>query len=192
MADRSYALNPRQVNFIIPTITVSPDGVRAGPNCGASGTGFAVSYGAYDSITTRCKPLSRHRHDPSLDGRLARSATTPAFDNTRITPELLNMASIGTAEWAAKVRAHFYQQDLSTGLAPRRPRDLGRQLRVVGPLLQDAGVLPAGRLPRAGAGMGRRLDQGTWPSSTRWYPKRCSGPTVRDWPAVSATYTSVR
>ena len=70
MADKSYALNPKQVNFIIPTIPVSPDGIAAGPNCGAAGTGFAVSYGAYASITSSDRqPVPGHRHDPRLERR---------------------------------------------------------------------------------------------------------------------------
>jgi hypothetical protein len=120
VADKSYALNPKQVNFIIPTIPVSPDGVTAGPNCGATGTGFGVSYGAYDSITS---PIASPY--PGIGTiRAWSSVACPLgdyacfLDGTRITPQLLNFASTDSADWAAKVRAHFYRKDLSTGSHP--------------------------------------------------------------------------
>ncbi len=121
MADRSYALNPKQANFIIPTIPISPDGMRVGPNCGAPGTGFAVSYGAYASITTPiASPYPGIGTIRAWSGVACPLGDYACFaDNTRITsPDVLNMASIGTAEWAAKLRAHFYQHDLSTGSHP--------------------------------------------------------------------------
>jgi len=120
VADKSYALNPKQVNFIIPTIPVSPNGVTAGPNCGATGTGFGVSYGAYDSITS---PIASPY--PGIGTiRAYRGAACPFgdyacfSDNTRIQPALLNFASQDTANWGAELRAHFYQKDLSTGSHP--------------------------------------------------------------------------
>jgi hypothetical protein len=121
VADRSYALNQKQVNFIIPTISVSPDGVQAGPNCGAAGSGFQVTYGAYASITTPImSPYPGIGTIRAWSGAACPLGDYACFaDNTRITsPDVLNMASIGTAEWAAKVRAHFYEKDLSTGSHP--------------------------------------------------------------------------
>jgi hypothetical protein len=120
VADKSYALNPKQLNFIIPTIPVSPDGVRAGPNCGAAGTGFAVSYGAYASITSPI--VSPYPGIGTI--RAVNQAACPLgdyacfIDGTRYTPESLNFASSDSADWGAKVRAHFYQKDLSTGSHP--------------------------------------------------------------------------
>jgi hypothetical protein len=120
VADKSYALNPKQVNFIIPTIPVSPDGVRVGPNCGAAGTGFAVSYGAYASITTPIvSPYPGIGTIRAWSGAACPLGDYACFmDRTRITPEFLNFASSDTADWGAKVRAHFYRKDLSTGSHP--------------------------------------------------------------------------
>jgi hypothetical protein len=121
VADKSYALNPKQVNFIIPTIPVSPDGVAAGPNCGAVSTGFQVSYGAYPSITSPiASPYPGIGTIRAWSGAACPLGDWACFmDGTRITPEeLLNFASSDSAEWAAKVRAHFYEKDLSTGSHP--------------------------------------------------------------------------
>ena len=119
VADRSYVLNPKQVNFIIPTTSVSPDGVSPGPNCGGF-NGFAVSYGAYDSITSPItSPYPGVGTIRPWFGASCPLGDYACFsDGTRITPELLNFASADTAEWAAKVRAHFYEKDLSTGSHP--------------------------------------------------------------------------
>lgn len=120
VADKSYALNPKQVNFIIATIPVSPDGVRVGPNCGAAGTGFAVSYGAYDSITTPIvSPYPGIGTIRAWSGVACPLGDYACFmDGTRIAPEFVNFASTDSADWAAKVRAHFYEKDLSTGSHP--------------------------------------------------------------------------
>ena len=108
VADRSYALNPKQVNLIIPTILVSPDGLAAGPNCGAAGTGFAVSYGAYASITSAiASPYPGIGTIRAWSGAACPLGDYACFmDGTRYAPESLNFASADSAEWAAKVRAH--------------------------------------------------------------------------------------
>jgi len=120
VADKSYALNPQQINFIIPTIPVSPNGVTPGPNCGAAGTGFAVSYGAYDLITTPIvSPYAGIGTIRAWSGAACPLGDYACFmDGTRINPEFLNFASPDSAVWGAKVRAHFYQKDLSTGSHP--------------------------------------------------------------------------
>jgi hypothetical protein len=120
VADKSYALNPQQINFIIPTIPVSPNGVTPGPNCGAPGTGFAVSYGAYESITTPIvSPYAGIGTIRAWSGAACPLGDYACFaDGTRMNPEFLNFASPDSAIWGAKVRAHFYQKDLSTGSHP--------------------------------------------------------------------------
>jgi hypothetical protein len=121
VADRSYARNPQQVNLIIPTPSVSPNGVTAGPNCGAAASGFAVSYGAYASITSPiASPYPGIGTIRAWSGAACPLGDYACFlDGTRITaPEVLNFASSDTADWAAKVRAHFYLKDLSTGSHP--------------------------------------------------------------------------
>jgi hypothetical protein len=120
-ADQSFALNPQQVNFIVPGMSVSPDGIAPGPGCGAE-AGFAVTYGSgYNAIASPI--VSPYPGIGSI--RAVNMAACPLgnyacfADNTRITsPDVLNMASIDTAEWAASVRAHFYRKDLSTGSHP--------------------------------------------------------------------------
>ena len=147
VADKSYALNPKQVNFIIPTIPVSPDGVAAGPNCGAAGTGFAVSYGAYASITSPiASPYPGIGTIRAWSGAACPLGDYACFiDGTRIAPELLNFASSDTADWAAKVRAHFYLKDLSTGRTPASTAS-GATTSPGGAPTSMPGVPPAGRL----------------------------------------------
>ena len=118
-ADVSYGLNPNQVNFIIPTNTISPDGVAAGPNCGGFDTGFAVSYGAYHLLTSSISSpypgigtIRPYDASPCLGGDEA------CFTDGARMPENLDWSNGSTPDWAAEVRAHFYQQDLSTGSHP--------------------------------------------------------------------------
>jgi len=119
-ADKSFALNPNQVNFIVPGTSVSPDGTSSGPSCGAE-AGFAFSYGSgYNASTS---PIVSPY--PGLGTiRAFSSAACPAGDMTclttgaRLVPNVINFASTDTATWAAKLRAHWYQQDLSTGTHP--------------------------------------------------------------------------
>ena len=108
------------MNFIVPGMSVSPDGIAPGPSCGAE-AGFAVTYGSgYNSITSSI--VSPYPGIGTI--RAVSHAACPRgdyacfADNTRIASPVLNMASIDTAEWAAKVRAHFYLKDLSTGSHP--------------------------------------------------------------------------
>ena len=61
-ADRSFALNPKQVNFIVPSISVSPDGMRAG----------AKLRGGPDGLRRQLRIGLR------LDHELDRRARTPA------------------------------------------------------------------------------------------------------------------
>ena len=63
VADRSIALNPKQVNFIVPGMTIP--GSQA--DCGAE-TGFAVTYGnGYWTRLGRCSQRpAGHRNDSSI------------------------------------------------------------------------------------------------------------------------------
>ena len=116
VADRSYAINPKQVNFIVPGML---DGYAGSPPCGNE-YGFAVTYGnGYQHSTV---PL-----DSPYPGigtirpfKSAAGKDIPSYaDGTRIYSEtnwVLNMSSFGTddstAEWAARVKAHWALADL--------------------------------------------------------------------------------
>ena len=130
-ADLSYALNPNQVNFIVPGTSVSPDGIAQGPSCGAE-PGFAVTYGSgYPSLTTSiASPYpgigTIRPYDTSAcmggDTMCTTAGTKISLGNgvfldwTNFTNS--NAPLLDTSTWGAKVRAHFYQKDLSTGSHP--------------------------------------------------------------------------
>ena len=134
MADKSYALNPKQVNFIVPGMPVSPDGCP-GP-CGAGRASPSPTGLRLDHKPDR-EPVPRHRHDPRLE-RCGCPLVLACFaDGTRITRPVLNMASVDSAEWAAKVRAHFYLKDLSTGSHPGVHGIWGDNFAWWGPYFKD-------------------------------------------------------
>jgi hypothetical protein len=110
VAEKSYALNPKQVNFIVVGMTRPPS-----PACGAE-WGFAVTYGT-----------GFQHHDRALVSPYPGVGTIRPFDEAPCrdvacyedgtpmytdTAWVLNMASSGerdsTAEWAARLRAHWY------------------------------------------------------------------------------------
>jgi hypothetical protein len=113
-ADQSFALNPKQVNFIVPGTSVSPP-VPA--KCGNE-DGFAVTYGngywtdssaivsPYAGIGT-IRPFKGEDVARYKDG--ARAFSEHAL--------VLNMFSSGnddaTAEWAARLKAHWTLADLN-------------------------------------------------------------------------------
>jgi hypothetical protein len=120
VAARSYAINPKQVNFVVVGVTRLPS-----PSCGNE-WGFAVTYGA-----------GYHQHSRPLVSRFPRIGTIRPFnsaacgdvacyaDDTRMYSEtewVLNMASFGrpdsTAEWAARLRAHWFLE--AVGGNPRK------------------------------------------------------------------------
>jgi hypothetical protein len=113
VADRSFRLNPKQVNLIVPGTSIS----SASPSeCGAE-DGFAVTYGSgywndssaivspYPGIGTirpfRTDDIARYKDD------------SRAFSDDS---PVLNMFSSGnddaTAEWAARLKAHWTLADL--------------------------------------------------------------------------------
>jgi hypothetical protein len=114
VGDKSHRINPKQVNFIVPGVNVP-----GSPACG-SGWDFAVTYG--DGYHHQDRPLvSKYRGI----GTIRPFDSAPCHDiacytdGTRMYSEsnwVLNMASSGsddsTAEWAARLRAHWYLHDL--------------------------------------------------------------------------------
>jgi hypothetical protein len=125
--DVSYASNPSQTNFIVPGTSVSPNGVAAGPGCGNE-AGFAISYGSgYPSITSPIVSpypgigtIRAFDTSPCPGGdnicNAAGTARVPTSNGVLL--DWTNGSSIDSATWGAKVRAHFYQKDLSTGTHP--------------------------------------------------------------------------
>lgn len=114
VADESYAINRKQVNFIVVGMTGPPS-----PDCGNEWS-FAVTYGS--GYQQHNRPLvSAHAGIGTIrafDEAACRDVACYA-DGTRMYNEtdwVLNMASFGrrdsTAEWAARLRAHWYMQDL--------------------------------------------------------------------------------
>jgi hypothetical protein len=117
VADRSIALNPKQVNFIVPGTDVSGHSTE----CGAE-DGFAVTYGnGYWKTTSIIRSphpgfgtIRPFNDDKDIahyeDGERAFSNDDWA----------LNMFASGskdaTAEWAARVKAHWTLADLGGGL----------------------------------------------------------------------------
>ena len=115
VADKSHAINPKQVNFIVPGVT----GLSR-PACGSE-WGFATTYGD-----------GYQHHNQALVSPYPGIGTIRPFneaacrdvacyaDGTRMFREtadwVLNMASSGTptstAAWAARLRAHWYLKDL--------------------------------------------------------------------------------
>jgi hypothetical protein len=114
VVDKSYRINRKQVNFIVVGMTGPPS-----PACGDE-WGFAVTYGTGYQQHSR-QLVSPHpgigRIRPfnnAACGDVACYADgTPMYDETNW---VLNMASFGTpdstAEWAARLRAHWYLEDL--------------------------------------------------------------------------------
>jgi hypothetical protein len=118
VADKSFARNPKQVNFVVPG---SPRRGRGAPGCGAE-HGFAVTYGSgywthssrirspYPGIGT-IRPFSPSKDFAHYtDGALALSRSD----------WILNMFSSGmrnsTAEWAARLKAHWTLANLGDRL----------------------------------------------------------------------------
>jgi hypothetical protein len=121
-ADKSFALNPKQVNFVVPGKLISSDGVAPATGCPTAGTDFAVSFGGYDSLTSPIvSPYPGIGTIRAFDGAACPNGDYSCFtDNTRITAggQVLDFTSTDTADWGAKVRAHFYQEQLKTGSHP--------------------------------------------------------------------------
>jgi hypothetical protein len=119
VADRSFALNPKQVNFIMP------GRLRRGSACGAE-DGFAVTYGnGYWTDSSRI--VSQYRgigtirpFRPSRDFARYKDGARAFSDEAGV----LNMFSSGTrnstAEWAARLKAHWTLTDLGGSLAKHR------------------------------------------------------------------------
>jgi hypothetical protein len=120
VADKSFALNPKQVNFIVPG---SPR--RGARGCGAE-NGFAVTYGnGYWKHSSRT--VSPYRGIGTI--RPFRFSTDVAHytDGARALSSsnwILNMFSSGTkkstAEWAARLKAHWTFANLG-GRLTRHP-----------------------------------------------------------------------
>jgi len=121
VADRSFRLNPRQVNFIAP----GKIGRGKGSSCGAE-DGFAVTYGSgyWTQSSTIVSPYAGI-------GRIRPFKASHDFaryrDGTRAFSAdlwMLNMFSSGssssTAEWAARLKAHWTLADLGGSLARHR------------------------------------------------------------------------
>jgi hypothetical protein len=113
VADRSFALNPRQVNFIMPGMVHRGHRSRCGTE-----NGFAVTYGSgyWNHFSRTVSPYpgigTIRPFRPSKD--LARYKDgARAFSNEAA---MLNMFSSGTrastAEWAARLKAHWTLADL--------------------------------------------------------------------------------
>ena len=147
MADRSYALNPKQANFIIPTIPISPDGMRVGPNCGppVRASPSATEPTPRSRLRSRARIRASARSVPGA-GWPARSVTTPALPTTRGSPARTCSTwrrlapPSGRRSWGALLPARSLDR-----LAPGCPRHLGRRLPLVGPTSR-ADVPAAGRL----------------------------------------------
>jgi hypothetical protein len=118
----SYALNNRQVNFIVPGKGISPDGIAVGPNCGVANTDFAVTYGAYSTLSrVISSPFPGIGTIRPYDGSACPGGDQACdTSNARLPINLdwSNLSSIDTATWAAKVRAHYYRAQLATGAHP--------------------------------------------------------------------------
>ena len=121
VADRSIALNPKQVNFIVPGTTVSS---RSPTDCGAE-NGFAVTYGSgYSShssaIVSPYRGIGTIRPFSDNDAALYEDGTRAFSENDPV----LNMFSSGndnaTAEWAARLKAHWTLADLNGSLRKHR------------------------------------------------------------------------
>jgi hypothetical protein len=118
VADRSIALNPHQVNFIVP----GAEGSAASNSCGAE-DGFAVTYGNgywQDSSAIRSPYAGigtiRPFDDPEDIARYKDGARAFSDDDW-----VLDMFSSGfadsTAEWAARLKAHWTLANLGGSLA---------------------------------------------------------------------------
>jgi hypothetical protein len=114
VADRSFRINRKQVNFIVPGMTAPPS-----PACGDE-WGFAVTYGTgyqqHDRQLVSPHPgIGRIRafNDAACQDVACYADGAQMYDETNW---VLNMASFGTpdstAEWAARLRAHWYLEDL--------------------------------------------------------------------------------
>jgi hypothetical protein len=118
VADRSIALNPKQVNFIVPGVESS----AAVNRCGAE-DGLAVTYGngyRRDSsvIHSPYRGVGTIRpFDAGEDIARYRDGTRAFSDDVWV----LNLFSSGsdrsTAEWAARLKAHWTLTNLGGGLA---------------------------------------------------------------------------
>jgi len=115
VADKSHQINPQQVNFIVPSVTIP-----GSPACGKSWD-FAVTYGS--GYWHQARPLAspfrgvgtiRPFDSAACHDIACYSDGTPMYSES---DQVLNMAS-GTAEWAARLRAHWYLHDL--GGDPRK------------------------------------------------------------------------
>jgi len=117
--DDSYAANPHQVNFIIPGKLISPDGRATAPGCGTGGTDFATSYGGYSTLSSAiASPYPGIGSIRAYDNSACPGGDEACFtDNARM-PQNLDWSNNATPDWAAKVRAHFYQAQLATGAHP--------------------------------------------------------------------------
>jgi hypothetical protein len=114
VADQSIALNPKQVNFIVPGTSVSPP---LPPKCGAEDT-FHVTYGPgywkdLSAIASPYPGIGTIRPFKGEDVARYADGTRAFSDNARV----LNMFSSGnddaTAEWAARLKAHWTLADLN-------------------------------------------------------------------------------
>jgi hypothetical protein len=116
-ADRSFALNPHQVNLIVPGTSVAT-GTAPGPGCGSE-PGFGVTYGSGYAKTTSTiaspypgvgtiRPFQSSDYAHYTDGAVAG-------------PNMLNLFSSGssntTAEWAARLRGHWFLSDLGGSMS---------------------------------------------------------------------------
>jgi hypothetical protein len=119
LADRTKAANPKSVNLIIVSSSVSPDGVTSGPNCGNE-DGFAITYGRgyLNDLNTIVSPY------PGIGTIRPYRADDWAHyaDGQKFTAFTLNWCNSGsddaTAEWGARLRAHWFLKQLSTGTHP--------------------------------------------------------------------------
>ena len=197
VADKSYAINPKQVNFIVPGMTRPPS-----PACGSE-WGFAVTYG--DGYQHQNRPLVSPYPGIGRIRPFNRAACRDVAcyaDGTRMYSEtadwVLNMASFGTprstAEWAARLRAHWYLEDL--GRDPSKHPGIqgiwGDNFTWYGPYFKD-NRSPGGAPP---AMTGRQWDDGAIRNQTE--PGPCSAQTC-SWartgsarPAASAMSTRAR
>ena len=121
VADRSIELNPKQVNFIVPGTEVS----RHSTECGAE-DGFAVTYGNgyWTATSTIRSPRSGFGtvRPFNADKDIAHYEDGErAFSDSEW---VLNMFSSGgkntTAEWAARVKAHWTLANLGGSLSKHK------------------------------------------------------------------------